>query len=626
MEREFMKFHRLLISLLLTLGVSIAAGTSAAANQESAGGLQVVNQSLVTHNDEVFDLVLQLPGVVSNGDQITVTVHERVTSEEQFLASSRGANLGGVLASQRFNMADLRPDVWGVTNISFFVSDTEIGDIQLVQPGVYPRSIEMRTKGQELVGRVITHIVRVGGSLTRRVPVVFIAQIRDFESADAAGSINSWFQVLRDHPSVPLSITSHPIFIGETSLPSLAPIFTDTKHEIIRNPFTPINEAALIDAGFGNEVASLLKMGTESLAAFGNLAPTTLWIGHGEADDAQVEVRWGRGIRELIVDPTSLSPMPEVNPRGPVEFISSESMFRGLVVDTLSERQPHDTPASEAQRLLAHLATIASTDQSDPLLTVDLTAGNRSPEFADIFLRGIEELAWIIPLKARDAVARPLLAGETQPRQHRLRVRLSSTDQNFSAYRDARRHLAAIRSMVRDEDAEDYEALDRELLLSLSTEVSTLTQIDLWESTVDLIRLQASLIDIPPDESIQLTSQKASVPFSFQNRAGIPLRVELRIIGERVTVEDFDDGESTTLVLEPGVTTHRFRLRALGSGSFPVSIELHSPDGGILVGRAQAALRATTPTGVGLGLTIGAAVFLASWWFLDTRKRKNRHL
>ena len=54
-------------------------------------------------------------------------------------------------------------------------------------------------------------------------------------------------------------------------------------------------------------------MGTESLAAFGNLAPTTLWIGHGEADDAQVEVRWGRGIRELIVDPTSLSPMPEVN-------------------------------------------------------------------------------------------------------------------------------------------------------------------------------------------------------------------------------------------------------------------------------------------------------------------------
>ena len=38
------------------------------------------------------------------------------------------------------------------------------------------------------------------------------------------------------------------------------------------------------------------------------------------------------------------------------------------------------------------------------------------------------------------------------------------------------------------------------------------------------------------------------MPFSFQNRAGIPLRVELRIIGERVTVEDFDDGEKARLL------------------------------------------------------------------------------
>ena len=178
--------------------------------------------------------------------------------------------------------------------------------------------------------------------------------------------------------------------------------------------------------------------------------------------------------------------------------------------------------------------------------------------------------------------------------------------------------------MVRDEDARDYDQVSDELLLSLSSAVSELEQRDLWKSIVDLVRLQTSLVDIPPDESIQLTSQKALVPFSFQNRASVPLRVELRIISERLTVEDFDDGESTTIVLDPGVTTHRFRLRALGSGSFPISIELHSPNGGLMVGKAQAALRATTPTGVGLGLTVGAAVFLAGWWFIDTRRRKSQ--
>ena len=91
-------------------------------------------------------------------------------------------------------------------------------------------------------------------------------------------------------------------------------------------------------------------------------------------------------------------------------------------------------------------------------------------------------------------------------------------------------------------------------------------------------------------------------------------------------MQDFDDGESTTLVLQPGVTTHRFRLKTLGSGSFPIAIELHSPNGGLVIGQAQAALRATTPTGVGLGLIIGAFVFLASWWLLDTRRRKRRTL
>ena len=178
--------------------------------------------------------------------------------------------------------------------------------------------------------------------------------------------------------------------------------------------------------------------------------------------------------------------------------------------------------------------------------------------------------------------------------------------------------------MIRDEDAAEYAQLSQDLLVSLSSESSELDQRALWESIVGHILVQTSLIDIPPDESIQLTSRKASVPFSFQNRADVPLRVELRIIGEKLTVEDFDDGESTTLVLEPGVTTHRFQLRARGSGSFPITIELHSPDGGLLVGQAQAAIRATTPTGVGLGLTIGAAALLAVMWDIATKRRKYR--
>ena len=620
--------HRMLIAVLLALGISIMSANPGAASEESAGGLQVIDQSPITRVGEFFDLVLRLPGVVTDGDQMTLTIHEPVADEPQFVASSRGENLGGVLASQRFDLPDLQPDVWGLAKISLLITDAGVDGIRLVQPGVYPISIEMRTANQELIGKLVTHLIRVDESIPGKLPIVFVADLRNLGAApkNPSSFIDTWLSVLGDHRSIPVSVTVHPVSISETLSSSVASSFVNTKHELIRSPYTPINEAALVDAGLSEEVAFLTQMGVESLATIGMLAPPTLWVGHGEADSSQVDVRWDRGIRELIVESVALSSAPEKNPRGPVELLSDKSIFRGLVVDVLSQRQAHDTPASEAHRILSHLATIALTEQSNSLITIDLGRDNRSPEFADVLLRGIDTLDWLAPLPASEAVTRSLLQGDGQPRQHRLRSRLSSVNQDFTDYREATRHLKAIRSMVRDEDAQEYDALSQELLLSLSSEVSALTQKDLWQSTVDLIRLQTSLVDIPPDESIQLTSQKASVPFSFQNRAGIPLRVELRIISERLTVEDFDDGESTTLVLEPGVTTHRFRLRALGSGSFPVSIELHSPDGELLVGKAQAALRATTPTGVGLALTIGAAVFLASWWLLDSRRRKNRRL
>ena len=486
----------------------------------------------------------------------------------------------------------------------------------------------MRTARQELIGKVLTHLIRTGDGPSQKLRLAVVGDLHTSISPSNSRPvlISEWLDIFNSHPSIPVSITLHPTSANENS-PINTPIKLGSKnHEIIRNPFVPINESSLVDAGLRDEVSSLLNMGSERLTTFGKLAPTTFWVGHGRADDTQLDVRWDRGIREVVVNAVALSPIPEESPRGPVELLTSSSTLRGLVVDDLAPQQPHDTPSSAAQRALSHLAVIALTDQSNPLLTVAIGSSERGPAFTDLFLTGIENLEWVDPLQASAAINTSFLVEDGQPQQFRVRARLSSTTQDFTEYREAVRHLEALRSMVRDEDAETYDLLSDKLLLSLSTDVSQLQRRELWESAVDLVRLETSLIDIPPDESIQLTSQKASVPFSFQNRASVPLRVELRIISERLTVEDFDDGESTTLVLDPGVTTHRFRLRALGSGSFPISIELHSPNGGLMIGKAQAALRATTPTGVGLGLTVGAAVFLAFWWLVDTRRRKARQI
>lgn len=596
-----------------------------------SGGIQITRQSPIAQAGGSLDFTLRLPGVVADDDQIIVTVHEPVIDEAEFLQSVNGQGLGGVLASRTIDVTDLDLDAWGLAAIQFPLTNSGDEAIRVARPGVYPITIEMRTSSQELVGRVGTHLIRIGDEPSQRLRLALVAEIPyspgHSDPKQNFDVVSAWFNLLVNHSDIPVSITLYPNQIGSAVNEASVEKFqgTKTQHELVRGSFIPIDESALMDAGLNLEVSTLLEMGSEQLRSFGTLAPSTLWVGHGMADAAQVDRRWQRGIREVIVEPSSLSPLPATTPRGPVEILGVDSNVRALVVDHLSSQKEHDTAASEAHRVLAHLATIAFTQRPTPLLVLDLGAGTRDVDFATAFLEGLTHLDWIEPLPASVAITESLLLKDGKVQQYRLKSRSSSTTENFAGYREAKRYLTSFRSMIRDEDASEHDQLSRNLLFSLSSDSSQLDQRTLWESIVSRIRVQTSLIDIPPDESIQLTSRKASVPFSFQNRADIPLRVELRIIGEKLTVEDFDDGESTTLVLEPGVTTHRFRLRALGSGSFPVTIELHSPDGGLLVGKAQAAIRATTPTGVGLGLTIGAAIFLVIWWVIDTKRKKALH-
>jgi len=617
------------IPILLCLLVSFPGLANAV--EVGFGGIQITRQSPIAQAGGSLDFTLRLPGVIAYDDQIIVTVHEPVIDETGFLQSVNGQGLGGVLASRTIDVSDLDLDPWGLAPIKFPLTNSGDEAIRVARPGVYPITIEMRTASQELVGRVVTHLIRIGEEPSHRLPLALVAEIPHSpghsDSKQNVDTSSAWFNLLVNHSDIPVSITFQPNQIDSAVNEAAVEQFRDTKtqHELVRGSFIPIDEAALMDAGLTREVSTLLEIGSEQLRSLGTLAPSTLWVGHGMADAAQVDRRWQRGIREVIVEPSSLSPLPDTAPRGPVEILGVDSNVRALIVDHLSSQKEHDTASSEAHRVLAHLATIAFTQQPTPLLVLDLGAGTRNVDFATAFLRGLTHLDWVEPVPASAAITKALLLKDGKLQQYRLRSQPNSTTENFTGYRDAQRYLTSFRSMIRDEDASEHDQLAQKLLFSLSSDSSQLDRRTLWESIVSRIRVQTSLIDIPPDESIQLTSRKASVPFSFQNRSDVPLRVELRIIGEKLTVDDFDDGESTTLVLEPGVTTHRFQLRALGSGSFPVTIELHSPDGGLLVGKAQAAIRATTPTGVGLGLTIGAAVFLAIWWVVDTKRKKVRH-
>ena len=99
-----MKISKLSTALLIGLGGLIGITKDLGASEIGAGGMQIVRQSSTTQVGQTFELELQLPGVVDDGDQVTVTIHEPVTNEIQFLNSTVGQNLGGVLTSIGFSL------------------------------------------------------------------------------------------------------------------------------------------------------------------------------------------------------------------------------------------------------------------------------------------------------------------------------------------------------------------------------------------------------------------------------------------------------------------------------------------------------------------------------------------
>ncbi|MDG1196721.1 MAG: hypothetical protein P8O86_01770 [Actinomycetota bacterium] len=622
------KFLKSTITVVFFL--MFATSTNAAA--QSSDQMSIVTQSFSAELGESIDLQIQLPNLLPRDNQLIITLHEPVLNEQAFLFSTTGEKLGGVLSSATSNISELEISEDGLTNITLQITeDKEPFDqylIQAVRPGVYPISLELRTNSQELVDGIISHLIRVPSNAdeTELLEVILIDSldikaIKSFDKSEA-----SWLTTLHKHQQVPMSLVAPPKLLEDFQDTPTFKLWeqNNQSHELIRSSFVPIDEALLTNAGLGTEASLLIEKGLETLISIGSVAPSTLWIETNATDVSQFDARWARGIRHAVLSSKSLVATDNLNPRQPVEIRSQSSLMTVLIFDDLAPRQLKDSPHSAAHRTLSHLATIAFTQESPKFITLDISPDEADSTFTDYLLEGIASLFFIEPLLASEAIGKPLaITAAGVPLQYQIKDKASAIRPDFSVYRKAKTHLSAYRSMIRDEDATDHDNFSQELLYSLSDDLKELEQQTIWRRIIDYVRQRSSLLDAPPEETVQMTSRSAAVPFSFQNRSKTALRVELRIISEKITVEDFDDGETTTLVLEPGITTHRFNLRSLSSGSFPIKIELLSPNGLLVLSETQSVIRATAPTGVGLALTLGAALFLAIWWIADSRRRRS---
>lgn len=276
------------------------------------------------------------------------------------------------------------------------------------------------------------------------------------------------------------------------------------------------------------------------------------------------------------------------------------------------------TPALRAQRALADLT----------VLYLDMP-GDRRGVVLNPPRSGVEP--GVLAALARGLAGNPVLepvgverlfetvemarAGGGQPLVRRALVTRTARDNGLVSLAPeiaaSRRHLDSLAGVL-GPDNPVVDALQEQVLLAESADITTAR-----ERSGRLSAIRASVEDtigqirVPQVRSITLTARRGTIPVTFLNESGYPARLRVNLTSQKL---DFPGGRSRVLDLTHLNTTKQFPVVARTSGAFPMNVELTSPDGALVVGRAQVTVRSTAAPGLGLAVSAGAALFLAVWW------------
>ena len=595
----------------------------------ATGGLVLLDRTMLA--TDVFELQLRLPGLLDDTDVLSVAVHERLPDRRAFLGATTRENAGAVLVRTDQLIGDLQIPFSGDHTIRLLIGE---GGLQLPDTGVFPVTVDIESADGTTLAELLTHLVIAPAtSATSTVAVAVAFDVRpengpagDIDDDDPAAR---WIDAIVGH-DLPVTVSANGRLLDDSvNDPRIRQLRTRVRSgdvELVATPYVPVDEAALATEGLGDSAAELFEQGIASLEAFGETTATqTLQLTRDWADRQTAAVWRDRGVRHLVVVDdarTFDAPVEAETDSGPIDLVVIPSRF--------ADAEP-EQPVLAAHRLLAELATIAiTTDRPTSTVLSFSTGSGADATFLTTLFEGLGESRPLIDTDvASAAFATPGIV-TTTGRPFTLDLGddgvIQRLDGDISAYREAERVLAAYRSMIRDEDADLLHDPQAETLLySLGLGVDGDDRALIAQRVVDRINIELQAIEPPPLGSVNLTSRSATYPFAFQNNADYPMRIEARFITDKALFSEFDDGESLTLLLEPrAVTSREVQVEAIASGSFPLRIELLSPDGGLSLGTVDLTMRSTAPSGIGIIISIGAAAVLVAWWGRELLRSSRR--
>jgi Family of unknown function (DUF6049) len=607
-----------------------------------------------------LELRVQGEGSSAPDLQISITAHQRATTRSSYDAALRGEGLRSPLGHLDIPLALVPTSAAGTRTITIGLEPE--GPFALSRTGVYPFQVELRDQDDTPLDGFVTPVVVAadaggGSAIGQRLGVTWVmpmvarpahqadgkpdpgvvAQLRSdgrlggrastiansdvpLTLAPGPETLESWTQLANDDPALATSLDAMRDALGQS--------------QVLASPYVPIDVRSLVGGGLSAQVGPELVQGTERLSALlGTRVDPRTEIAD-PANEASVARLRTAGVDRVILDGADFAPRDEqFTPAQPFVVRTEQGTATAVGSDPGLQRllEGDDPPALRAQRFLAGLSVVALELPNTTRGVVVLAPEDwgASSELLEPALTGLSsDHPLLQPLTVDELLSTvpPATSGNAPVERQLAPSPVPPPPVTQREFLEAESELEAFNALVPPPNPV-AEPGSQSLLVSLSS---------MWSGASGRARARAELgkidlgvnqfvsrLRVPAGNStITLTARKGAIPVTFLNETGQPLRVRVRLESDKL---QFPDGDERILDLPPQSTTVRFDVETGSSGTFPLTLNVTSPDGSLPIQQTEVQVRTTFfVSNVGVFITVGAVLFLALWWGYDIRRRKRR--
>ena len=501
--------------------------------------------------------------------------------------------------------------------------------------GVYPLRVTIIGGGE--VSSLVTLLTFAAPSST---PMRVAWVLRVGGDKTGLGAARGALRSLRKHPKVPITLDVEGSTVaaglstaaGPRVIPLLRDVASASEHELIGEPFVPADLGALRASRLSTELVRQFALDGVVLKAAGvPTAPVgSVTYGTGPQTPTMSNAMATIGIRHLIVDGSSLGVDPSStltwgdafrvsgSPSGP-SVLASDTALSALSENTASD------PGLTAAQLLGELAFLHFEQPNlvEPRVAVFVTTATPqvTTNFVDTVLNGLAHNPVLKPVSASEAfhavpvgangfpAVRPFTLGPSAPLPvptiNELEFLRNITDSLSSAVVSGNTPIPSIEGELLSAEQPMTAAERNQIMNDVHVRV---------KDQLGYFRIYSG--------PITLTESGATIPITVFSSAPYTATGTLELKSPRLSFPGLVGNKVVGFLLNASVRTTRVRARALVNGDLPLMVILYSPDGRLVLARAEITVRATGFSYVGVVLTALAVLVLAAWWIRTSRRRR----